>query len=563
MASINIKNIDRKFNMELCKVNKEVVGTILVDYLETIERSINGIDTLELKIPKTIIDSNTFKKIRNPIYNESRDERLILLNGNEYFVIKEDKSSKTSNSKTIKAHSLEYRLGKIDIDIEDVGIYLMIEDKESNIINLHDYMYNETGWKFGYIDDSVRYNIDKDGKKIDKMRYMQSISKRWYEFLTKDIVECFGCIVVFDTFNKLVNLYDINTQGEEVQIHLSYDNYLKDLNTENSSNDIVTRLTLVGNEEMDIISATPSGYKYVENYSYYIDNEEMSKELIFALNKYEEMVAIRTVEWNRLASLKQEKMDLSLRKKTDLFTIYGEIKGYTGQINAYQSVIDAKKDQIIVANAEKDKAIAIAEKTKLDDKAVILKEEIKILDRDVALLQQSILEINKLCKREGATDENGKLIFNVKLLDELKDYVSCDTYTNDSFLDVKDLIKAGKRDLSFKCKPISTYSLDVVNFTKRIIDNGFRKHWNGELSLGNIISLIDEDKEEEILQYFVGYTLKPNEPNGLTIDISDKKNKEDYTRAISDSLAYARRSVKDIARKKYLLNKTKYNRLNL
>ena len=39
-----------------------------------------------------------------------------------------------------------------------------------------------------------------------------------------------------------------------------------------------------------------------------------------------------------------------------------------------------------------------------------------------------------------ATDENGNLLFTEDTLNELKEFVYCETYSNDSFLDVKDLI---------------------------------------------------------------------------------------------------------------------------
>lgn len=556
--NVNIKEVDTKFDMSICKVNKEVVGTVIEDYLTTVNRSINDMDTLEFKIPKSILHQYTFKNIINPIYYEIKEERLILLNDKEYFVIKE--KNKEVNSISFKAYSLEYRLSKIDINLEDVGICLNIEDKENNIINLNSYMYNETGWHFGVIDDTVRYFKDKSDKNIDKMRWIQSTSKRWYDFLINDVSTMFGCIVVFDTFNKLVNLYDINTEGEEVQVYLSYDNYIKELNNNDTSNEIVTRLYLTGNEEMDIIGATVTGYPYIENYSYYIDNEEMSKELIVALNKYHRIVEIRDVEWHELINVKNTKQKLLDNKEIELLTIYSEIKGYNGQIDAYESIIQTEKDPIIVSNTEKNKAISISELTKRNDRRVILEQENKVLYNEIKALKDSINNLNILCKRETATDENGHLIFNVKLLDELKEYVSCDTYNNDSFLDVNDLIKAGIRELNLKCKPTSSYKLDIVNFTKRIISDPFRKQLNIKLSLGNIIALENNDKE--ILQYLVGFTLNRKESNQLELDISDRKVRNDNTRTIGDYLTDAKRSMNDINRKQYLLNKAKYKKLN-
>lgn len=552
MNSINIKKLDKNFDLTLCKVNKDTIGTILPDYLDSVTRSINDIDTLELTIPLYVTNQSNFEQIKNPIYNDIKDERLICLNNKEYFVIKEDTFASDSKNKKIKAYSREYKLGKIDINIEDIGFYLNDKDEELGIYSLNEYMKQETGWSFGHIDDTVQYNIDADGNKTNKLRWQESISMRWYDFLMQNISESFGCILTFNTDNKTMNLFDIKTSGEEIQIYLSNDNYLKSLERVDNSTEIVTRLYLVGNEEMDIIGATHTGYPYLENFSYFIENEEMSSNLTSAILKYQEMLVERRLEWNKLVDLKTNKTIILRKKQDDLYILYEEIKALKSMLKHY----DALKDEI-------NKAKIAAEITKKEDLRVPLEKESIALEKEIEALQSSIDEINKLCKRETAIDENGLYIFNEDLLDELKEFVYCETYTNDSFLEVEDLIEAGKRNLELRCKPTSSYTLNVVDFTKRVIDTGFRQHWNGELSLGDIVMLYDEDLNEEVLQFFVGYTLRPNEVDGLDLEISNKKVREDYTRTIADYLQEAKRSMNMVNNKKYLWNKQKYNRINL
>lgn len=55
---------------------------------------------------------------------------------------------------------------------------------------------------------------------------------------------------------------------------------------EDDTEDITTVLTLSGNDDLTISEVNPSGDTYVENFSYFMENEEMSTELINALNKY-------------------------------------------------------------------------------------------------------------------------------------------------------------------------------------------------------------------------------------------------------------------------------------
>lgn len=554
MNRIFINKLDREFELELCKVNKTPICAIDKKYVNSITRSLNDTDKIDLTIPK-IVKDGYMKDIINPLWSEIKDERLICLNGRDYFVIKTNTFGSSEKSKSITAYSREYKLGKIDIIVEDIVFMLMGKDEEIGIYSLNEHMKNETGWSFGHIDDTVRYDIDEDGNKSEKVRIQTSINKRWLDYINNDICESYNCIATFDTNNKKINLYDVNTVAENIQLYLSNDNYMRDLSRVTSSEDIVTRLTVVGNDEMDIIEATVTGYPYLEDYSYFKDNGEMSDELVSHLDKYYEMVEIRNVIWKDLVKRKQDKITILTRKKSELYIIYEEIRAKKSIKEVYAS----KNDSV-------NEAIVAAEISKLIDQQTILEVEIKHLEEDVSNLNSSILEINILCKRETATDEMGQIIFNENTLEELKEFVYCDTYTNDSFLNVEDLIKAGKRELSFKSHPTIEYDIDVKNFMNRIIDNGFNLHWKGDLGLGDIVILYDEDLDKEVFLYLTDYIQNPNSKeieDGLSLTLSNKKYKDKNIRTIADKLKEASLAMRTIQRKSYLMNEQKYNRLNL
>ena len=558
MKRIFLNKLNRDFKLELCKVNKNIICSISTDCLVSVTRSINDIDRIDLIIKKYITNSYG-KKVLNPLWLETKEERLICLNDSEYFVIKvnnfkkENILKKTEQDLNITAYSLEYKLSKIDITVDDVAFYLMTSEEDNGIYNLNDYMYSETGWRFGHIDDSVRYDII-DEVKIDRLRMFASVDKSWYDFLTKDIAEAFNCLVIFDTLNKIVILYDVDTVAEDVQIYLSSDNYIKSLARNSSTEDIVTRMRLVGNEEMDIISSVVTGYPYIENYSYFIENEEMSKELINALNKYNEMISIRQPIWESLVELKNQKLEASNIKKNELYVIYEEIRALKSVKESYSLNNDTQNEVLIMAQ--------ITEKM---DAQVILEVEIKSLEEEIIQIQDSIENINLLCKRETATDENGNLIFTTETLDELKEFIYCKTYSNDSFLDVKDLIAAGERELNLNCFPSVSYTLDIKNFMSRIIKEKFRLQWQGDIGLGDIVILHDEDLDKEVFLYLTDYVQMPNkdEDNSLEITLSNKKYKDKNIRVIADKLKDGSIAMKNLKMRSYIFNNVKYNRINI
>lgn len=548
---INLLGYNQEYNATICKVSKEQLCILPKSYIESISRYIDEIDKMEIKIPSNSIDRFTFKIKKNIVHDYAKDERLILLNDKEYFVIKNEKNSTDDLYKNITAYSLEYKLKRIDINVEDISFQLMIEDKENKIYSLNNYLYQETGWKLGHIDDIVRYDIKSDGSKVDKLRIQTSVSKNWYDYLKDEVSTQFGCILQFDTYNKLINMYDVNTKGEEVQIYLTKDNYIKSLEKDTSSDDIVTRLFIKGNEEMDIIGSTPTGYDYIENYSYFMENDEMTNELKTALIKYYAMVEKRTPVWKELISQKQVKIDILNDKKLELYVVYAKIKEFTKQMEFYES----KK-------MEKERLEAGQNKSDYTTKREILESEIKILEDEISNLQKSIDNINILCKYPTSTDENGNLIFNEELLNDMKDYIYNDTYANDAFLKVEDLISTATRDLSLRCKPTKSYTLNVVDFTKRLITNKFRCNFNGNISLGNIVLMVDPITNDEENLFLVGYTEKPNGKSDIEISVSDKKIRNDFTRTIADYLNDAKNSKRDLENKMYLLNRIKYQKIN-
>ena len=542
---IRLKEIESSYNLTLNSMNGSLLCDINTNYLNSISKSITDIDKIELSIPKYVYDNN-FKKVYNTLYLNIKHERLITVNDKEVYIIR-NITDVDGEYKKVVAESREVILKKIDLKFEDIGLMLNSSDEENDIYSLNEYMYEETGWKFGNIDNKVKFQ--EDGT-TPKMRWQESVEGYWYDYLTNTVAEQFECIVIFDTYNKLVNLYDVDSFGGGIKICLSNDNYVRSLEQQTSSSDIVTRLRLVGNEGITINDTNPSNVDYLENYSYFIENQEMSNELINALDKFNEVVNIRAVEWNRLIDFKNEKSKVLLDKKMDMLELISNIKYYESLKVAYEA-----------SNDIDNMALAMSELTKLRDKEVLFDIDITSLEDEIELLDNSINEIIVLCQKPTATDMDGNLIFNEVLLNELKDFTYTDTFSDDSYLDINDLVSVGRRILEIKCKPTSTWDIDVVDFTSRIIDNNFRQHFNGILQLGDIIILEDSDGNEEFV-FLVGYS-KDFKSSDMSLVLSNKKVDRNDLLRISDLFTDAKKTAKLLNSKRYLFVKQEKNRINL
>ena len=543
---INIKSIGQIESLVLCKVSRQPIMELPTSTIVSIERTIDEVDKLTLKINKYIISQDGRKKINNLAYDEIKPKRYLLLNDNEYFIIEEIKVNKISGSLEVTAMSGEQILIRRPIDMEDFGVQILDDDIEQDIYSLNS-LLKEVGWSLNYVDPSIIYNEDES----PRMRWQESVNTNYMEFIKNDLAEQFNFLPIFDSVNRKIDLLNLDTIGEEIKICLSKDNYVKSKTKTNNSEELITLLKLKGNEELDIGRYIIGGYDFLMDFSYFKETKEMSDELISALDKYDEMIKIRTPIWQQLTEEKVSKeTELALNRTRWQISI--------SQIECYKRLIEQYILKEFVVE-ENEMRVKLSQEM---DNELILRLKIEDLLNEIQLLDESIDNINLLCKFETCTDENGNLIFNEELLMELQEFIFVDVYSNDSFVNADDLIEKGKSILEEKSRPTIEVDIDSVNFLNRLIDNGYRLKWNGVLQFGDITILIDEDTNEEEYFYFLGFSIDYSN-NTLNLKISNKKSSRENTKTINQYLKEMKKTKELLMNNRYLFNKTKQNRLNI
>jgi hypothetical protein len=550
-----IKELKEKYTLILRKMNGQPMGTILYQSIESITKGIQTISELTFTVSKYYGVNNEI----NPLYDELKNERFIDLDDVETYIIKSVKEV-NDTSKTITAYSREKKLCKSKVEFEDICLTLKTRDENvSSCYTLDELLYEDTGWRLGYISDRVLYtsnltiedilnNAESDETNItniEKLRYQESVSTNWYDYIMDDISTQFECYPIFDSYNKVINLYDESELGDNLELVLSYDNYLKLNEKTTSTEEIVTRLTLVGNEDLTVVNCNPTGLRYIENFTYYIENEEMSNDLIDALELYDIMTKERTIRWNELRILKEEKNTVFTEKQKKLLLVYSMIQSLETALN--------------MTTSDSYKSALSQQLTEQIDQRTLLERDINILYAEIQTISEEITALNKLCRKEYATDRNGDLIFDSELLDELKEFIYQDTYTNDNITSDTDLLKLGLKQLGELSRPTKSWTIDSVNFIERLLDNDARNQWEGQLGLGDMI-ILKGDTAEPI--YLVGYT-QDFKNQRLHLQISNKKANNDFSLSIGERLTQAKEAYEDLKANKYLLNSIKLKRLGV
>ena len=552
---ITVKGIEDKYSIELCKTNETPIGALPSDCLDSLTCKLCDLDEAKLTVHKYYYSNIGKIKLGFYLYDEIKPERIITLN-NRKFIIKSVEEDDKNKIKILLCYAKQKKLEKNTISVEDLGFYLMDSDEDQGIFNLDEYMYEETGWRFGHIDNEVRYNSNGE----PRLRWQESVEEDWYTYLNSTLAKQYNCITVFDDEHGLVNLYAIDNFGDDLKIFLSYDNYLKELSRTDNSSDIVTKLKLVGNEEKCYIEdANPTGLNYIENYSYFIESGDMSNELITALDTYDKMVKERTITWKELNTQLLEKQNELTIKKNEEYMAIENYKAQKKSYDYYASKVGTSEDSTGAYTSLAEQLAPIVAQYKEDVERLYL--EVKNLEEDIANLNASIKQINILCRKPTATDSNGNLIFNQQLLDELKLFIYSDTYADDSFYDAEEMLEVGKRNLELSCKPTVSWNISVADFTARLrIPN--RVKWNGTLGLGDVIGLYDTETGEETFVYVIEYT-KDFKSKSLSLTLSNKKGNENAFKVVNDLLKQGKLAIKQLSKINWISNDIKYNRWNM
>ena len=543
---INVKNMEKIESIVLCKLSRMPIMELPTSNIISIERTIDEIDTLTLRINKCLTTQDGLKTILNPAYDEIKPKRYLLLNDSEYFIIEDIKINKLSGYLEVTAMSGEQILIRRPLDMEDFGVQILGDDIDNSIYSLST-LLNDIGWRLNSVDESLIYN--EDG--TPRMRWQESVNTNYLEFIKNNLAEQFNFLPIFNTVDRSIDLVDIDSMGEEIKICLSKDNYIKSKTKTNNSEELITLLKLRGNEELNVGAYIVGGYDFLMDFSYFKEIQEMSEGLINALNLYDRMVEIRTPIWRELIEEKVLKeSELSIKKTQWQMSI--------STIDCYKRLIDQYilKEYVVEENETRVKL------SQEMDNELVIRLEIEDLMEEIQLLDENIENINSLCKFETCTDENGELIFNEDLLMELQEFIFVDVYSDDSFVSAEDLIEKGKSILSERSRPTVQVDIDSINFLDRLIDNGQHLKWNGTLQFGDIVILIDEDTNEEEYFYFLGYHMDYY-GGTLNLTISNKKSTRKNTKTINQYLKEVKKTKELLVRNKYLFNKTKQNRLNI
>ena len=472
--------------MMLCNPNNKPViikdedNNNVVCYIDNIEDfslspTFNAVSELSFRVYKSIGNNELlcFSKIEN--------KRRLHINGFGYFIINNvsyNDDEKDFIYKDVSAVSVEYELNnkKLNYYKGTFKFYDSLNPQETLLYYLVSLLPN---WNIGNVDSSV----------ASKYRTFDISDSTVYGFLMSDVEDAYECIIDYDIENFTINVYDKNNYINNTSVYLTKAETNKSIKIEQVSEQVITALSIFGQNDLDISMINVIGENVIYNFDYYKNTDWMSQTLINAINAWENKIQTYQATYdNKLLSLLNQNATLQT-KKSELSQLQSDLKYLNVQKSAIIS--DNKQNDLTSINS------LISQKTtQINTK----KAEVTTVQNAVTTLQNDIIAINNIC----AIKNN----FSEVLYNELFPYIIESTYKDEYITltdsmtfaqrqnQAKELYNKGVNILNKLSQPTYNISLQTNNF----LFNSDYKDYLSQIQTGVLINI---EVSDDNFQQFV------------------------------------------------------------
>jgi len=254
LVDVNDKLELKDLDLYIAKPNGEIIGHVIEAQNKQYSPKMGNLSELTFKVPyfkernNKLVANNNIEKLKDRYLIKATYDGKV-----EWFRIDKNDltSDDTGESKNIHAFSLGTELGD--------KIMRIVEETSKDITYMLDFCLSDTGWNVGYVDSGL----------LGLFRQFDLTETTKLNLLF-EIAETYKGIVVWDTVNRKINIKAQDNVGADNGLKISYGKYMKTLNKDSDSNEMVTRLYPYGNENLDIRNVSITGMDYIDDFSYFM-----------------------------------------------------------------------------------------------------------------------------------------------------------------------------------------------------------------------------------------------------------------------------------------------------
>ena len=342
------KDID-KFQLLLIRPDDVEVGYLNHSNLVITNTSpINRISQISFKLPE-YINTNTGEKVVNPYYNVAKSgfkikltidnqekgtyERMFKISRPQEF------TDGTKTSIVYSAYSYETVLNQksipsfagVAVDVDgNTGVSIDVSGNVTytpiDTIDIVDYTLD--GVDIAEVSISILYQTGSawevdfiDPALIDILRSDINIGGTNALNALKSLQGKYGAVISFDTINKKVRYYKLDNLGDNLGLSVEYGKYLKSLNRDERVDEIITRVKVVGKDDVGIGSVSYTGQNYVEDYTYFLGSFDRTGSVVNVSSEWmSDSLALAISDYNDTIDTKKPSLDILLAEKDVILT---------------------------------------------------------------------------------------------------------------------------------------------------------------------------------------------------------------------------------------------------
>lgn len=327
------KRIESKPPILLYNPTFELIGDIGLYTDSQCTLRFNDKSELSFTVPYKYYDE-LGNEVVNHLYPMFERTRLLHITGMGWWYIDEIRHNNdgVEHSCEITAYSYEHTL-----TLRSVNLYSENQsDTDTMVLTLYDILLafkEQTGWGLpqAFYDSPIFYRTTSKMFEIE-------LNTSWYDFLKSTVQEAFDCFVFFDYENLCVDvkLSYSQTYLRTSDIVLSFDNLIKDITVEETSQRTATALYVTG-EDCNIIDVNPLGTSIIYNFTSYLTTKWMSQNTIDAINTWQNKIDNYTNIYRALTGFRNFLIDYRVTISTQMTEVENQIQKYTDLLSLNES----------------------------------------------------------------------------------------------------------------------------------------------------------------------------------------------------------------------------------
>lgn len=336
----------------------------------------NDVSEISFEVADKILIDNEWQE--NACFDELRGMRTIFMEPYGVFILVNPSISDDGiqRIKSCTAYSLEYELNYKTMPAIE-GTFLFHDPTGTNDNTITAMILEQApNWSIGHVDTTV----------ATRYRTFDDSADSLYSFMMNTLQDSYGCVFLFDTRRRKINIYDMDNAVVNVPMYLSKTNLLMNQNIEELSDEIVTCLSVYGADDTSIASVNPLGGDKIYNLDYFIEIGDIPETIATKWKKWKENFDTYQTIFSNLFAQYYSNLMIYNAQNSILVDLEGQLSALNHVLDTYQT--DASGDH----SAEiADTNVKIAAKQKeVDDQKSIVNDAKSKCDSAVASMKDVV-----------------------------------------------------------------------------------------------------------------------------------------------------------------------------